>query len=376
MGILDTYYEWNLARYDHRGDRNWLKGYYSSDGDDLRYYANMGAYERERELEDVSSGRVSFIEDAYPVLRGARITGFLDFNDNLQCSDEVLAVAAEACRIEAIPVVQDFNKTMHNAIRSYGKLLSSLHRPTYSYSTDKSEYRRMHPENTEQKWYDELGAVVRTLVDHKTSILDDLENSHINKKIDLFNGCAHHYPDLLQAFLTLADHFGVVVPNTYPLRQPDVKLWNDFNVTSANFLQSIISQPSLFHAMSGHQFEQVVCEVFKRNGLEVIMTKRSRDGGVDLFLVVPIINQIKATYLVECKNPKQGKPVGVSVIRGLRGISDALLRKTAGGIVVTSTTFSEDAKKEAEASGWDLSLFDSSDLLELLTKAITVTDHK
>ncbi|WP_414819833.1 restriction endonuclease [Sphingomonas sp. Root710] len=61
--------------------------------------------------------------------------------------------------------------------------------------------------------------------------------------------------------------------------------------------------------------------------------------------------------------------MGVDVVRGLKGVADNVRHDTAGGVVVTSTTFSADAQKEAGASGWTIALMDRGDLLELMENA-------
>ena len=374
---------WDFSIIDHRG--HWVPRTEAT-GHWLSAYATMGAYHRERETEGMPEDLIEEIEAAYPLLRLGRSTGFLDKTDCRQATDDAFTIAAAACRCEGIPVVQDYPGSMRGAIRSYGCLLASLYRPGFFVPPDTTR-------ESEDGWAAQLCHVLRHLRNWRVQVIDEsyrsleiyvptsatASNEEANREeaekiISKFNKRAHAFPNLLQSFLTLADHLECQIPAVYPVHHPSVELWDALDVTSTNFLQSLHAQSGLFEAMSGHQFEKVVGELFKRNGFEVIMTKQSHDGGYDLRVIAPITSKLKVAFLVECKNPKSGNPVGVSVIRGLRGITDTRRARTAGGIVVTTTTFSPEARKEAEASGWSLTLFERNDLLELLDIASRVAE--
>jgi restriction system protein len=83
------------------------------------------------------------------------------------------------------------------------------------------------------------------------------------------------------------------------------------------------------------------------------------DGGVDL-----ILWKSGEKFLVQCKQWKAFK-VGVDVVRELYGVMAA--KGSAGGFVVTSGRFTEEASKFA--SGRNISLIDGPKLQKLIRQA-------
>lgn len=115
--------------------------------------------------------------------------------------------------------------------------------------------------------------------------------------------------------------------------------------------------------MSWQEFEQLVGEGFRRQGYRVLETGGGgADGGVDLVLA-----KDGEKFLVQCKQWKAFK-VGVQVVRELYGVMAA--RGAAGGFVVTSGRFTEEAKTFAK--GRNLVLVDAPALLKLIQQARTV----
>lgn len=93
--------------------------------------------------------------------------------------------------------------------------------------------------------------------------------------------------------------------------------------------------------MSWAQFETLVGAVFREMGYRVVETGGGgADGGVDL-----VLHKGKETFLVQCKQWRASK-VGVAVVRELYGVMTA--RGAAGGFVVTSGSFTDDAKAFAD----------------------------
>jgi restriction system protein len=105
------------------------------------------------------------------------------------------------------------------------------------------------------------------------------------------------------------------------------------------------------------EFETLVGEGFRHRGFEV--TERGGpgpDGGVDLVLA-----RGHERFLVQCKQWR-AQQVGVAVVRELYGVMAA--ERVAGGYVVTSGTFTKDAKEFA--TGRNIELVDARGLDGLL----------
>jgi restriction system protein len=112
--------------------------------------------------------------------------------------------------------------------------------------------------------------------------------------------------------------------------------------------------------MTWQQFEALVGEAFRLQGYTVIETGAGgADGGVDLVLA-----KGSEKFLVQCKQWKAFK-VGVDVVRELYGVMAA--RSAAGGFVVTSGRFTEEAT--AFASGRNVKLIDGPKLHRLIRQA-------
>jgi restriction system protein len=93
--------------------------------------------------------------------------------------------------------------------------------------------------------------------------------------------------------------------------------------------------------MSWQDFELLVGEYFRRRGFSVKeMGGSGPDGGVDL-----IVSSGNDRYVVQCKKWR-AKQVGVATVRELYGVMGAT--GAAGAFVVTSGSFTADARRFAE----------------------------
>ena len=108
--------------------------------------------------------------------------------------------------------------------------------------------------------------------------------------------------------------------------------------------------------MTWQQFERLVGEAFRLLGYRVMETGGSADGGVDL-----VLNKDGEKHLVQCKQWRAFK-VGVDVVRELDGVMAA--KGAAGGIVVTSGRFTQEAMSFAE--GRNVRLIDGPQLHGLI----------
>jgi restriction system protein len=114
------------------------------------------------------------------------------------------------------------------------------------------------------------------------------------------------------------------------------------------------------NGMSWREFELLVGEAFRLQGYSVTeLGGAGADGGVDL-----VLRKGNEKFLVQCKQWKAFK-VGVDIVRQLYGVMAA--QGAAGGFVITSGTFTADAKSFAE--GRNVKLVDGPKLFGLLQQA-------
>lgn len=120
--------------------------------------------------------------------------------------------------------------------------------------------------------------------------------------------------------------------------------------------------------LSWREFEHLVGEFFRRKGFNVEQRGgHEPDGGVDL---VASIGEDR--YLVQCKHWRVQR-VGVKVVREICGVATA--ESAAGVFVVTSGTFTEEARRFVEENRIDIELIAGDQLrrmiqgLEMVAKA-------
>jgi restriction system protein len=113
--------------------------------------------------------------------------------------------------------------------------------------------------------------------------------------------------------------------------------------------------------LSWEDFEHLVGEAFRECGFSVSETALGPDGGVDLEL-----HKDGELHLVQCKRWRARK-VGVEIVRELYGVMSA--RGAVGGYVVSSGTFSQDARNFAK--GRNIELWDGSKLKAIIRQERT-----
>ena len=144
---------------------------------------------------------------------------------------------------------------------------------------------------------------------------------------------------------------------------PDSKIivLQDIN---ARLLQELAKRPQLMHDLDSRKFEELVAKLLEAQGCDVTLTKRTRDGGYDLF------GRMKAgpsslIFLAECKRYAPHNKVGVEVVRGLYGVTE--MQKANLGLVITTSSFTKDAQEEKLRIGPRIDLKEFSDLCAWLS---------
>ncbi|WKA31335.1 restriction endonuclease [Bradyrhizobium roseum] len=133
----------------------------------------------------------------------------------------------------------------------------------------------------------------------------------------------------------------------------------------AALLQMAAKDPTSMHSMSPRQFEELVAHVLERLGYSVTLTPATRDGGLDIYAAKnDDLGQF--LYLVECKKFAPDRPVGVQLVRSLYGTLEHT--KATAGILVTTSSFTRDAKSFQKEIKARLSLRDYVDLQSWLNQ--------
>lgn len=129
--------------------------------------------------------------------------------------------------------------------------------------------------------------------------------------------------------------------------------------------EKLILKPELIYKISPRQFEEFIAELLSKEGLSVQLTPQTHDGGRDIlaFCNTPVGKHL---YYVECKRNSPNRPVDVSVVRSLHGV--LISDKATAGMIVTTSYFSNEAKKYSSEIKHQMSLRDYHDLKTWISK--------
>ena len=120
---------------------------------------------------------------------------------------------------------------------------------------------------------------------------------------------------------------------------------------------------NILKSITPKQFENLCKRLLRELGFEkVVVTGASRDGGIDGYGIVKL-NKI-ISYNIAFQAKRYDKSVGSPDIRNFRGSLDG---KAQQGVFITTGTFTQDAKDEANRDGViSIDLIDGHKLVEFL----------
>ena len=132
-------------------------------------------------------------------------------------------------------------------------------------------------------------------------------------------------------------------------------------------INRILNDKRSVYQLTPREFEEVVEEVFKRQGFQTRLTPQTRDGGKDIIATKSILGR-PVMFLIECKRYNEMNKIGVDIVRALYGVQTA--ERANKAIIVTSSYFTEDAQRFAEQQKTLIDLFDIDDLIRLMENSI------
>ena len=160
----------------------------------------------------------------------------------------------------------------------------------------------------------------------------------------------------MQIYKTFASYLQYIVPAICLL----ASLASIFSRRKRNALHANVANAGAkdaLDAMSWREFEQLVGEHFRRQGFSVVETGGGgADGGVDL-----VLSRGSDRYFVQCKQWR-ARQVGIASVRELYGVIAA--KGAAGGYVITSGVFTDEARRFAE--GLEIELIEGDRLAKLI----------
>jgi restriction system protein len=112
-------------------------------------------------------------------------------------------------------------------------------------------------------------------------------------------------------------------------------------------------------------FERLAQRLLRESGFtQVVVTGQSGDGGIDGFGILQVNPLVSFKVLFQCK--RYAKSVAPSQVRDFRG---AMSGRADKGIIITTGTFTQEAKREATRDGAPpIELIDGEKLIDMLEK--------
>lgn len=126
-------------------------------------------------------------------------------------------------------------------------------------------------------------------------------------------------------------------PDRHSIIQPEPGYSGHFSISPSLIAlgQELVRKGNTLHDLDPRQFEELVADLLQRDGWKVLLTPRSRDGGVDVIAERsdPLLGLLRTVWEAKRYNPQTNK-VGVSTIRELSAsVEDN--RGTKGVLVTT-----------------------------------------
>ena len=149
---------------------------------------------------------------------------------------------------------------------------------------------------------------------------------------------------------------------------PETRLITDLSEirnTVPQLIKLIQEDMSYIYRISTREFEEVVAEIFRSQGYQVTLTKRTRDGGKDVIAINRDNLGLETCYFIECKRHALDSKVDVSIVREVYGVH-ATRNGPNKSIIATTSTFTPDAfnfVNNGVRSIWDMQLKDIDDVM-------------
>jgi restriction system protein len=146
----------------------------------------------------------------------------------------------------------------------------------------------------------------------------------------------------------------------YLPQKPTIYIPKLIQVVNTSLIPKIKENPDLMYKIHPRQFEELVADIFKAKGFDVELTKETRDGGRDIIALSNTLD-INCKYIIECKRYAPTRKISIGIVQRLLGVK--ISEAANKGILVTTSSYSLDAKRFASNHLWDLSLKDHKDIV-------------
>ena len=138
-------------------------------------------------------------------------------------------------------------------------------------------------------------------------------------------------------------------------------------IVNANreLITSLKRQPHSLRKLTPREFEELLADLLRDMGWDIELTKQTRDGGSDILAYLNT-EVGRLLCLVEAKHYREDRKIGVDLVRTLYGtLCDA---QANSAMLVTSSSFTSDAKSFQQKHQYQLTLREYADVVEWIMK--------
>jgi hypothetical protein len=138
-----------------------------------------------------------------------------------------------------------------------------------------------------------------------------------------------------------------------------------FEFVDRKIAEQIANDPTRLFSLDPRFFEELIASIYADLDYEVMMTKRTKDGGRDV-VALGRKDYLSLKLLIECKRYARHRKVSVTQVRALFGVmNDEHVTKA---LLATTSGFTKSAREFAERNVWKLDLVDHDDLVRMIRK--------
>lgn len=176
--------------------------------------------------------------------------------------------------------------------------------------------------------------------------------------IDSSSKFVNFYDDVMELIEIIKVEEGILIYSSPKIEiiKPEIIL-----ATSDSLLSTLCNNPRIMYEISPRKFEELIADIFFRNGFIVELTKQTRDGGRDIIAFSDRMN-IRTKYIVECKRYAENRKISLATVQRLYGVT--LSDKAHMGILATTSAYTKEAKSFGDLHMSHLSLKDYHDVVE------------
>lgn len=142
-----------------------------------------------------------------------------------------------------------------------------------------------------------------------------------------------------------------------------VVIENSISVINRSLIDIVLKDPEIIYKISPRQFEELVAELFEKQGYIVKLTAETRDGGIDILAYKKDILD-GAIYGIECKRYNPNNKIGRPTLQKLIGAIEGT--RLTGGILATTSYFTREAQEYSEPMNHRLFLKDYDTISKLI----------